>query len=78
MDQQALSGDKRAFGRLVELSGPVFSLTYRMLGNAEAEDAVEAFLRLFELAAIRPLAQTSTRFFRLLITIVLTVCASGG
>lgn len=48
--QQARNGDKRAFSRLVEAyQGPVFSLTYRMLGNAqEAEDAAqEAFLRAY-------------------------------
>ena len=44
----ARSGDRHAFGRLVEsYSRPVFNLTYRMLGNAqEAEDAAqETFLR---------------------------------
>lgn len=48
--QQARNGDKRAFSRLVEAyQGPVFSLTYRMLGDAqEAEDAAqEAFLRAY-------------------------------
>ncbi len=47
---QARNGDKRAFSRLVEAyQRPVFSLTYRMLGNAqEAEDAAqEAFLRAY-------------------------------
>ncbi len=46
----ARNGDKHAFGRLVEAyQRPVFSLTYRMLGNAqEAEDAAqEAFLRAY-------------------------------
>ena len=48
--KQARNGDQRAFSRLVEAyQRPVFSLTYRMLGNAqEAEDAAqEAFLRAY-------------------------------
>ena len=47
---QARRGDKRAFSRLVEAyQRPVYSITYRMLGNPEeAEDAAqEAFLRAF-------------------------------
>lgn len=46
----ARNGDRQAFGRLVDLyQRPVFSLAYRMLGNAaDAEDAAqEAFLRAF-------------------------------
>lgn len=48
--EQARQGDQRAFGRLVEAyQGPVYNLTYRMLGNAqEAEDAAqETFLRAY-------------------------------
>lgn len=47
---KARKGDKEAFARLVEAyQGPVFNLTYRMLGNAaEAEDAVqETFVRMY-------------------------------
>ena len=56
MDQErswlaaARQGDRNAFGRLVEAyQGPVYNLTYRMLGNAqEAEDAAqETFLRAY-------------------------------
>ncbi len=45
--EAARQGDKQAFGRLVEAyQGPIYNLTYRMLGNAgEAEDAAqESFL----------------------------------
>lgn len=48
--EQARRGDKRAFSRLVEAyQRPVYSITYRMLGNPEeAEDAAqEAFLRAY-------------------------------
>lgn len=48
--ERARAGDQAAFGLLVEAyQRPVFSLTYRMLGNAEeAEDAAqEAFLRAY-------------------------------
>lgn len=48
--EQARNGDKRAFSRLVEAyQRPVYSITYRMLGNPEeAEDAAqEAFLRAY-------------------------------
>ena len=48
--EQARRGDKRAFSSLVEAyQRPVYSITYRMLGNPEeAEDAAqEAFLRAF-------------------------------
>lgn len=56
MDQEALwieaarKGDREAFSCLVEaFQGPVYNLTYRMLGNAqEAEDAAqEAFVRAY-------------------------------
>jgi RNA polymerase sigma-70 factor (ECF subfamily) len=46
----ARNGDRQAFGRLVDLyQRSVYSLAYRMLGNAtDAEDAAqEAFLRAF-------------------------------
>lgn len=46
----ARDGDRRAFGALVErYERPIFSLAYRMLGNAEdAEDAAqESFLRAY-------------------------------
>ncbi len=48
--QQALTGDKAAFNRLVEAyQRPVYNLAYRMLGNPqEAEDAAqETFLRAY-------------------------------
>jgi RNA polymerase sigma-70 factor (ECF subfamily) len=48
--QQALGGDRSAFSRLVEVyQGPVYNLTYRLLGNPEeAEDAAqETFVRAF-------------------------------
>ena len=48
--EQARKGDKKAFSRLVEAyQRPVYSITYRMLGNPEeAEDAAqEAFLRAY-------------------------------
>lgn len=47
---EARRGDRRAFGRLVEVyQRPVYNLAYRMVGAAEAEDAAqEAFLRAFK------------------------------
>jgi RNA polymerase sigma-70 factor (ECF subfamily) len=48
--EAARKGDQGAFGHLVEsYQGPVFNLTYRMLGDAkEAEDAAqETFLRVY-------------------------------
>ena len=48
--EAARGGDRRAFGHLVEaFQGPVYNLTYRMLGDpAEAEDAAqETFLRAY-------------------------------
>ena len=48
--EQARQGNKRAFSRLVEAyQRPVYSITYRMLGNPEeAEDAAqETFLKAF-------------------------------
>ena len=48
--QEALKGDDRAFGNLVEkYQKPVFSLCYRMLGNSrDAEDASqESFIRAY-------------------------------
>lgn len=47
---QAQAGDHQAFAKLVEAyKGPVYNLTYRMLGNpADAEDAAqETFLRAY-------------------------------
>ena len=56
--EQALRGDRRAFGQLVRAyERPVYNLTYRMLGNsAEAEDAAqETFLRAYsKLATYQP------------------------
>jgi RNA polymerase sigma-70 factor (ECF subfamily) len=48
--EAARRGDREAFGRLVKVyQGPVYNLTYRMLGDPdEAEDAAqEAFLRAY-------------------------------
>ena len=48
--EQAMKGDKFAFGRLVEAyQTPVYNLAYRMLNNSgEAEEAAqEAFIRAF-------------------------------
>jgi RNA polymerase sigma-70 factor (ECF subfamily) len=48
--EAARQGDRNAFSRLVEAyQGPVYNLTYRMLGDSnEAEDAAqEAFLRAY-------------------------------
>ncbi len=47
---QAQNGDQQAFAKLVDAyKGPVYNLTYRMLGNpADAEDAAqETFLRAY-------------------------------
>jgi RNA polymerase sigma-70 factor (ECF subfamily) len=56
--EQALQGDSRAFGQLVQAyERPVYNLTYRMLGDpAEAEDAAqETFLRAYsKLATYQP------------------------
>ena len=46
--EQAIDGDKAAFGKLIEaFQGPVYNLAYRMLNNSgEAEEAAqEAFVR---------------------------------
>ena len=56
--EQALRGDRSAFGLLVQAyERPVYNLTYRMLGDpAEAEDAAqETFVRAFtKLATYQP------------------------
>jgi RNA polymerase sigma-70 factor (ECF subfamily) len=56
--EQALRGDRKAFGQLVRAyERPVYNLTYRMLGDsAEAEDAAqETFLRAYsKLATYQP------------------------
>ena len=56
--EQALQGDRKAFGYLVRAyERPVYNLTYRMLGDpAEAEDAAqETFLRAYtKLATYQP------------------------
>lgn len=56
--EQALKGDRVAFGHLVQAyERPVYNLTYRMLGDsAEAEDAAqETFLRAYtKLATYQP------------------------
>jgi RNA polymerase sigma-70 factor (ECF subfamily) len=56
--EQALRGDRAAFGQLVRAyERPVYNLTYRMLGDpAEAEDAAqETFLRAYtKLATYQP------------------------
>lgn len=62
--EAARAGDDRAFGHLVETyQRPVFSLAYRMLGNAgDAEDAAqEAFLKAYRaLASYDPARPFST------------------
>ncbi len=56
--QQARSGDKRAFSRLVEAyQGPVFSLTCVVCWGTRRRPKMQRrkhSARLFELAAIRP------------------------
>jgi RNA polymerase sigma-70 factor, ECF subfamily len=56
--QQALRGDRSAFGQLVQAyERPVYNLSYRMLGDpAEAEDAAqETFVRAYtKLATYQP------------------------
>jgi len=56
--EQALRGDRSAFGQLVQAyERPVYNLTYRMLGDsAEAEDAAqETFVRAYtKLATYQP------------------------
>lgn len=56
--EQALQGDRKAFGQLVRAyERPVYNVTYRMLGDpAEAEDAAqETFLRAYaKLATYQP------------------------
>ncbi|MCB9137216.1 MAG: sigma-70 family RNA polymerase sigma factor [Caldilineaceae bacterium] len=65
--EKARSGDKVAFGHLVEAyQRPVYNLTYRMLGNPEeAEDAAqEAFLRAYaRLGQYDPQRKFSTWLF---------------
>jgi len=62
--EQALAGDRAAFGRLVEAyQTPVYNLAYRLLGDpSEAEDAAqEAFLRAYaKLHTYRPERKFST------------------
>jgi RNA polymerase sigma-70 factor (ECF subfamily) len=62
--EAARKGDRNAFGRLVEAyQGPVYNLTYRMLGNPdEAEDAAqETFLRAYrKLGSYDPTRKFST------------------
>jgi len=62
--EQALAGDRAAFGRLVEAyQVPVYNLAYRMLGDPwEAEDAAqEVFLRAYaKLHTYRPERKFST------------------
>jgi RNA polymerase sigma-70 factor (ECF subfamily) len=62
--EQAVEGDRAAFGRLVEAyQKPVYNLAYRMLGNPlEAEDAAqEAFVRAYsKLHTYRPERKFST------------------
>ena len=72
--EQALQGDREAFGRLVRAyERPVYNLTYRMLGDpAEAEDAAqETFLRAYtKLATYQP----SRKFVNWLLSIASHHC----
>jgi RNA polymerase sigma-70 factor (ECF subfamily) len=72
--EQALQGDRAAFGQLVRAyERPVYNLTYRMLGDpAEAEDAAqETFLRAFtKLATYQP----SRKFVNWLLSIASHHC----
>jgi len=65
--EQARRGDKKAFSQLVQAyQRPVYSITYRMLGNPEeAEDAAqEAFLRAYSnLSKYDPKRKFSTWLF---------------
>ncbi|HST31367.1 MAG TPA: sigma-70 family RNA polymerase sigma factor [Chthoniobacterales bacterium] len=59
---QSASGDQRAFARLYDrLSGPLYSLALRMLGDAsEAQDALQdVFLQIWRRAAKYDSAQSS-------------------
>ncbi len=71
---QAQAGDHQAFAKLVDAyKGPVYNLTYRMLGNAaDAEDAAqETFLRAYvNLRSYDP----SRKFSSWLLTIAANYC----
>jgi DNA-directed RNA polymerase specialized sigma24 family protein len=75
--EQALGGDRAAFGQLVRAyERPVYNLAYRMLGNpAEAEDAAqETFLRASTKLATSRGASSSTGCCPSLRTIASIVC----
>jgi RNA polymerase sigma-70 factor (ECF subfamily) len=65
--RQARQGDLQAFEKLVQVyEGPVYNLTYRMLGNAQdAEDAAqETFLRAYSnLSSYDPVRKFSSWLF---------------
>jgi RNA polymerase sigma-70 factor, ECF subfamily len=68
---QAASGDQRAFAKLYDrLSGPLYSLAVRMLGDAnEAQDAVQdVFVQIWRCAAKYESAQSSVFSWAMLMT----------
>jgi len=68
---QAAAGDQRAFGALYDrLSGPLYSLALRMLGDAaEAQDALQdVFLLIWRRAASYDVDQSSVFSWAILIT----------
>jgi RNA polymerase sigma-70 factor (ECF subfamily) len=68
---RAVSGDQDAFGALYDrLSGPLYSLAVRMLGDAaEAQDAVQdAFLQIWRRAATYDASQSSVFSWAVLLT----------
>jgi RNA polymerase sigma-70 factor (ECF subfamily) len=68
---RAVSGDQDAFGELYDrLSGPLYSLAVRMLGDAaEAQDALQdAFLQIWRRAATYDSSQSSVFSWAILLT----------
>jgi RNA polymerase sigma factor (sigma-70 family) len=68
---RVVSGDQRAFGELYDrLSGPLYSLAVRMLGDAsEAQDALQdAFLQIWRRAATYDADQSSVFSWAVLLT----------
>jgi RNA polymerase sigma-70 factor (ECF subfamily) len=68
---RAVSGDQDAFGELYDrLSGPLYSLAVRMLGDAaEAQDVLQdAFLQIWRRAATYDASQSSVFSWAILLT----------